>query len=101
MVVTVPIAEEFAFRGYLARRLMAADVETVRFGQLSSIAILASATLFGLLHGKMWIAGILAGVVFALAAKLRGRLGDAIAAHVTVNLLLVVWGFATGDYSTW
>jgi exosortase E/protease (VPEID-CTERM system) len=101
MVVTVPIAEEFAFRGYLARRVMAADIDTVRFDQLGPIAIVVSAVLFGLLHGHMWIAGILAGVVFALAAKLRGRLGDAIAAHVTVNLLLVVWGLASGDYSTW
>jgi exosortase E/protease (VPEID-CTERM system) len=101
MIVTVPIAEEFAFRGYLARRVMASNIESVRFEQLSPIAILASALLFGVLHGQMWIAGILAGLVFALAAKLRGRLGDAIAAHVTVNLLLVVWGVATGNYSTW
>jgi exosortase E/protease (VPEID-CTERM system) len=101
MVVTVPIAEELAFRGYLARRLMATDVEAVRFEQLSPVAILASAVPFGLLHGQMWVAGILAGMIFALVAKLRGRFGDAVAAHVTVNLLLVVWGIATGDYSTW
>jgi exosortase E/protease (VPEID-CTERM system) len=101
MVVTVPIAEELAFRGYLARRLVAQDVEEVRFQQLTPMAILVSAVPFGLLHGQMWIAGILAGLIFALAAKLRGKFGDAIAAHVTVNLLLVVWGLATGNYSIW
>jgi exosortase E/protease (VPEID-CTERM system) len=101
MVVTVPVAEELAFRGYLARRAMASDIERVRFNQLTPIAILASAVPFGLLHGQMWFAGIVAGVVFALAARMRGRLGDAVAAHITVNLLLVVWGVATGDYSMW
>jgi exosortase E/protease (VPEID-CTERM system) len=101
MVVTVPVAEELAFRGYLARRVMDADVEAVRFENLSPMAILASAVPFGLLHGQMWIAGILAGVVFALVAKLRGRLGEAVAAHATVNLLLAIWGLATGNYSIW
>jgi CAAX prenyl protease-like protein len=100
-VVTVPAAEELAFRGYLARRLMSVDVETVPFASLSLIAVLGSSLAFGALHGRMWLAGMLAGVVFALVAKLRGRLGEAVAAHATANLLIAVWVFARGDYSLW
>jgi CAAX prenyl protease-like protein len=96
-VVTVPIAEELAMRGYLARRLMSADVESISLQRLSVIAVLGSSLVFGALHGRMWIAGTLAGVVFALVAKLR----EAVAAHAPANLLLAAWVLARGDYSLW
>jgi exosortase E/protease (VPEID-CTERM system) len=100
-VVTVPIAEELAFRGYLARRVMAADVSTVRFSRLSPLAIVISSVAFGAMHGRMWIAGVLTGLVFALVAKWRGRLGEAVAAHVMANLLLALWVLTRGEYSLW
>jgi exosortase E/protease (VPEID-CTERM system) len=100
-VVTVPVAEELAFRGYLARRLMSADVEAVPFRGLSVVAVLGSSLAFGALPGRMWLAGMLTGVVFALVTKLRGRLGEAVAAHATANLMIAVWVLARGDYSLW
>ena len=100
-VTTVPLAEELAFRGYIARRIMSANVESVPLGSLSLVAVLASSLAFGILHGRMWLAGTLAGVVFALVAKLRGRLGEAVAAHATANLLLALWIIARGNYSLW
>jgi len=100
-VVTVPIVEELAFRGYIARRVMSDDVEAVPFRRLSVLAIAVSAVLFGALHGNMWIAGTIAGVVFALVTKLRGRLGEAVAAHATANLLIAAWVLVRGDYRMW
>ena len=100
-VLTVPLAEELAFRGYIARRIMSADVESVSLRSLSLVAVLVSSLAFGILHGRMWLAGTLAGVVFAVVAKLRGRLGEAVAAHATANLLLALWVIARGDYSLW
>jgi exosortase E/protease (VPEID-CTERM system) len=100
-VTTVPLAEELAFRGYIARRIMSANVESVPLGSLSLVAVLASSLAFGILHGRMWLAGTLTGVVFALVAKLRGRLGEAVAAHATANLLLALWIIARGNYSLW
>ena len=100
-VVTVPFAEELAFRGYIARRFMSADVESIPFASLSLFAVVASSLAFGILHGRMWLAGVLAGVVFAVVAKLRGRLGDAVAAHATANLLLALWVILRGDYALW
>jgi CAAX prenyl protease-like protein len=101
VVTTVPIAEELAFRGYIARRIMSANVESVSLGSLSLVAVLASSLAFGILHGRMWLAGTLAGVVFALVAKMRGRLGEAVAAHATSNLLIALWVIARGNYSLW
>jgi exosortase E/protease (VPEID-CTERM system) len=100
-VVTVPLAEELAFRGYIARRFMSADVESIPFASLSVFAVVGSSLAFGILHGRMWLAGVMAGLVFAVVAKLRGRLGDAVAAHATANLLLAFWVIARGDYSLW
>jgi exosortase E/protease (VPEID-CTERM system) len=96
---TVPIAEELAFRGFLARRFMSANVESISFLRLTPVAILASSVLFGLMHGKMWFAGLLAGLAFALVAKLRGRIGEAAVAHAVANLLIAVWALTRGNYS--
>jgi len=100
-VLTVPFAEELAFRGFLVRRLMARNFETISYAHLTLIPIALSSIAFGLLHGYQWPAGIFAGIVFALLARYRNRLGDAIAAHATANLLLAIWVLARGDYGLW
>jgi exosortase E/protease (VPEID-CTERM system) len=97
-VITVPIAEELAFRGYLARRVMAADFESVSFRALTPLAILVSSAVFGFMHGGQWFAGIVAGVVYAVALRRRGRIGDAVMAHATTNGLLAIWSLARGEW---
>jgi exosortase E/protease (VPEID-CTERM system) len=89
-VVTVPIAEELAFRGFLLRRLISPDFEAVPFRAFSWLALLASSVIFGLLHGQRRVAGSLAGICFALAMQRRGRFGNAVIAHATANALLAV-----------
>jgi exosortase E/protease (VPEID-CTERM system) len=100
-VITVPLAEELAFRGFVARRMVSPNIEEVSYRSLSLTAVLASSLIFGILHGRMWFAGLLAGTIFALVAKLRGRLGEAVAAHATANLLIALWVITRGDYSLW
>lgn len=100
-VITVPIVEELAFRGFLARRIVAAEFERVEMRDLRWTAVLLSSAAFGLMHGRMWLAGALAGAAFAVVAKVRNRLGEAVAAHATSNLLLAIWVLARGDYRLW
>ena len=100
-ITTVPIAEELAFRGFVARRVMKADVESVPYEQLTVFSILISSVVFGLMHGEMWPAGMVAGVIFALVAKFRGRLGEAFAAHAVANLAIAVVVLARHNYSLW
>ena len=76
----VPIAEELAFRGLLHRWLISRRFETVAFAQFSWLALVVSSLLFGFMHQR-WIAGALAGAVFALVMYRSGRLSDAIAAQ--------------------
>ena len=99
--VTVPIAEELAFRGYLARRIMGREFDEIPFSRLSVVAIAASSIVFGLMHGQNWLVGIVAGVAYAVLLRSKGRIGDAVVAHAVSNLLLAAWVLARGDWGLW
>jgi CAAX prenyl protease-like protein len=99
-ILLAPIVEELAFRGYLARRLMAAEFELVPLTNLSWPAILISSALFAAVHGHL-IGGFVAGVVYAWVARYRGRLSDAILAHATTNALLTAYVLVTGAWALW
>jgi exosortase E/protease (VPEID-CTERM system) len=98
--VTVPIAEELAFRGYLARRLVRADFAAVGPGQVTALALLVSSLLFGAMHGR-WLAGTLAGLAYGACYLRRGSVADAAIAHATTNALIDARVLATGDWSLW
>jgi exosortase E/protease (VPEID-CTERM system) len=100
-VITVPIAEELAFRGYFARRLVAREFDEVPFARLTLISIGLSSLVFGLMHGQHWLAGIVAGLAYALLLKSKGRMGDAVVAHAVSNLLLAAWVLGRGDWGLW
>jgi CAAX prenyl protease-like protein len=100
-IVTVPIAEELACRGYLARRLVARDFDEVPFDRLTLISIVLSSLAFGLMHGQHWPVGIVAGLAYAALLRNKGRMGDAVVAHAVSNLLLAAWVLARGDWGMW
>jgi exosortase E/protease (VPEID-CTERM system) len=100
-VITVPISEELAYRGYLMRRLIAHDFESVSFQNVSRAALVVSAAAFGVMHGALWPAGIIAGLIYGAAAKRTGRFGEAVAAHATTNALLAVYVLTTHQWQLW
>lgn len=99
--ITVPIAEELVFRGFLTRRLIDDDVERVPLGTFTWLSFLASSLAFGLMHGADWPRATLAGIAFALALYQRRRLADAIVAHATINACLAGYVIATGSWTEW
>jgi len=99
--ITVPIAEELAFRGFLARRLIDDDIERVPAGTFTWLSFLASSLAFGVMHGADWQRATLAGLAFALALYHRRRLADAIVAHATTNAFLGGYVIATGAWTEW
>jgi exosortase E/protease (VPEID-CTERM system) len=100
-VVTVPIAEELAFRGFLIRRLITSDFESIDARRFTHFSVLASSVAFGLLHGDRWLAGTVAGLLYAAALLRRGRIGDAVVAHATTNALLAAWVLLRGNWYLW
>ena len=99
-VLIMPLVEELAFRGYLVRRLIAEDFDRVPMGQFSWFSFVVSSAMFGLLHGR-WLAGTLAGLLFAAALYHRGRLSDAVVAHATANGLVTGYVLATRNWAAW
>jgi exosortase E/protease (VPEID-CTERM system) len=96
----VPIAEELAFRGYLLRRLIDADFTAVSPKQFTLLSFLVSSFAFGALHGR-WLAGILAGMIYAAAQYKRGKISDAIVAHAVTNGLLAAHILVFGAWHFW
>lgn len=100
-VVTVPIAEELAFRGFLLRRLVSADFESVAWRSFQWLPFVVASIAFGILHGDRWLAGTMAGMIYALVLMRRGRIGEAVIAHATTNALLAAWVLSTGQWQLW
>ncbi|MFL5245724.1 MAG: exosortase E/protease, VPEID-CTERM system [Gemmataceae bacterium] len=99
-VLTVPVVEELAFRGYLTRRLIGPVFTDVPPGRFTWLSFLVSSLLFGALHGR-WLAGSLAGMLYALSYYRRGQLNDAIVSHALTNALIAWYVLYTGDWALW
>ena len=95
--VTVPIAEELAFRGYLYAKLAGIEVRPLGPVPFHWLAVALSSLAFGALHGA-WVAGTLAGLVYAWVRIRSNQIGDAIVAHAVTNLIIAGYGMATGNW---
>ncbi len=100
-VVAVPIAEELAFRGYLLRRLRSAQFATLPYAATGNIALLASAAVFGAMHGVLWAPAMVAGIAYARLTQRSGGLTEAMLAHATTNALVAVAVLAFDQWQLW
>ncbi len=100
-VIAVPVVEELAFRGFGLRRLIADDFESVPWNSATVAALSVSSIAFGVLHGGLWVAGILAGLIYGVVMVRRGRLGESIGAHATTNALLAAYVLLSGRWDLW
>ena len=99
--VTVPIAEELAYRGFLLRRLVKADFQSVRFANVTWPALAISAAAFGIMHGAMWLPAMLAGIAYGAIAIKTGRIAEAVAAHATTNALIAASVLLFDQWQLW
>lgn len=99
-VLIVPVVEELAFRGYLLRKLVSRDFDSVPFERVTLSALVVSSALFGLLHPD-WRAGMLAGAAYAFAQRQSRSIGGAIAAHGVSNGLIALVVLTQGRWSLW
>lgn len=98
-IITVPLAEELAFRGYLFE-LLGSNGKASRWARFPWLALIVSSILFGLLHSA-WLAGLFAGLAYGLVRCYRNNIADAFVAHATTNGLLSVYVVTTGSWSLW
>jgi len=97
-IILVPIAEELAFRGCLYRMIISPRFENVAFSTFSWLALIVSSAAFAMLHER-WLAAFCAGLIYALLMLRRGRLSDAIAAHMASNAVIIVWAVSAQQWS--
>ena len=100
-VVFVPVAEELAYRGYLMRRLTNVEFESVPYQSVRWPALAATAIAFGAAHGKLWLAGIIAGIAYGMLPARSGSLGQSVAAHATTNGLIAIAVLAGNQWQLW
>lgn len=96
----IPIVEERAFRGYLLRRLVAADFVSVPWQRVTWLSVSVSSLAFGALH-QQWIAGSIAGALFGILQARRGNFGEAVFAHAVSNTLIALWVLGFGRVDLW
>jgi exosortase E/protease (VPEID-CTERM system) len=100
-VITVPIAEELAYRGFLMRRIVNGDFAALPFKEVPWWAIALSAAVFGVAHGSFWIPGTIAGAVYAVVVVRTGKIGESVAAHATTNSLIAMQVLLFGHWQLW
>jgi CAAX prenyl protease-like protein len=100
-ILTVPIAEELAYRGFLMRRIVAAEFENVPYARAGWLGLIASAVIFGVAHGHFWAPGILVGLGFGWLAMRTGKLGEAVIAHACANAGVAAYVLLFDQWQLW
>jgi len=83
------------------RRLISPDFESLPPSNWTFASVIGSSVLFGAMHGGQWFAGILAGLLYAVAYVRKGRMGDAVMAHAVTNALIAVRVLMTNEFGLW
>ena len=98
--LVVPLMEELFWRSFLLRWVQEPRFLTLAPVQIGLRAILISSVLFGLEH-SLWLAGMLAGLVYAWLYRASGNLWPPIISHASTNLILGLWILNTGNWQFW
>jgi exosortase E/protease (VPEID-CTERM system) len=98
-VLTVPLAEELAYRGFLMRRVQSGKFDSLAYGHVSWFAVAVSSVIFGVAHGALWLPGSVAGFAYGWVVKRQGHLGEAVTAHMMTNFLVAVVALGSGNWT--
>lgn len=96
----VPMMEELFWRSFLMRWVDKPEFTQVDPRGVTLKAVALSTFVFMLAH-TLWLAAILAGVVYAWLYRRTGSLWAPIVAHGVTNGLLGAWVVFTGNWQFW
>jgi exosortase E/protease (VPEID-CTERM system) len=100
-IITVPIAEELAYRGYLMRRFLGREFDAILLRSVTWPAVAGSAIAFGVMHGSLWLPGIVAGLAYGALAVKTGKIGESVVAHAATNALVAIQVLLFGQWQLW
>nr|WP_267874515.1 CAAX prenyl protease-related protein [Duganella fentianensis] len=98
--LVVPVMEELFWRSFLMRWLVHQDFEQVAPQQVGWGSWAVSSLLFGIEH-NLWLAGLVAGLIYGFLYRRSGNIWAAIVAHGVTNGLLGIWIISTANWSYW
>jgi hypothetical protein len=99
-VLVVPVMEEIFWRSFALRFVLRSDFRSVPLGRFSWYAFILVSLLFGLEHHR-WLAGIIAGLVYAGLLFRSRNLFVPILSHAVTNLLLGLYVLWTREWTFW
>ncbi|MFM9913820.1 MAG: CAAX prenyl protease-related protein [Methylophilaceae bacterium] len=98
--LVVPLMEELFFRSYLMRWVDRINFLEIDPAKTTHYAFLITALLFSIEH-HLWLAGLLAGLVYGALYKLTRNLWSPVLAHSVTNGMLGFWVLHTGEWKYW
>jgi CAAX prenyl protease-like protein len=98
--LVVPLMEELFWRSYLMRWLTSPAFEKVDPARVSWLSFVITVILFAVEH-DLWLAGIVAGVVYSVLYMRLRNLWVPILAHAVTNGVLGVWIILTANWTYW
>jgi CAAX prenyl protease-like protein len=98
--LVVPVMEELFWRSFVLRWIDQPDFLRLDPAQAGLRGFVISVLLFGFEH-NLWLAGIVAGVVYSVLFMRYRTLWSPIVAHAVTNGMLGAWVVMTGSWSYW
>lgn len=98
--LVVPLMEELFWRSFLMRWLAGPRFLEVNPASVGLRGVLITALLFGVEH-NLWLAGLVAGLVYGGLYARSGNLWSPVLAHAVTNGALGVWITCTGNWAYW
>lgn len=98
--IIVPIFEEIFWRSFVLRYIIDQDFMKIKIGAFTWMSFILSSLLFGSEH-NLWLAGIMAGVLYNLLLYRSKSIYACIIAHGVTNLLLGIYVIKTGSWQFW
>ncbi len=108
--VVVPVIEELFWRSFLLRFVITLlpgepasvtpEFTSIPLGTYTPLSLLVTVMLFGSEH-TLWLAGMMAGVVYTLLLYKTRRLWPCVVAHGVTNLLLGIHVLVTQEWQWW
>ncbi len=96
----VPVMEELFWRSFLMRWIDNPTFEKINPKAVTLKAMALSSAVFALAH-TLWLAAIVAGLLYAWLYKRTGKLWSPIVAHAVTNGVLGVWVVLMGQWQFW
>jgi CAAX prenyl protease-like protein len=98
--LVVPVMEELFWRSFVMRWIDQPNFLLLDPAQAGLRGFVISVVLFGFEH-NLWLAGIVAGVVYSVLFMRHRTLWSPILAHAVTNGMLGAWVVNTGAWSYW